>query len=202
MEFALKMYSLITVFICYWIYYYFVKINEWNYSIGWIFIDILFSIVSMLVIILFSTFDALQLQLYHRIIGGFAIIIMLTVYSIYYNLQLYVDGDDSVIKIPFIGIGISLLSNAGSSLQILLIFAWKQTIVGIFRQRRCSSIKYTPYFRWIDDGDIESKLADIQCMDTQQTATKTPSIKIDTTLVEPVFIGGGLGSNEGSSDSE
>eukprot|EP01084_Bolivina_argentea_P249624 417975_1 len=108
---------------------------------------ILLSIDELLVIALFSITDGLQWSLKSKFIIGVII-------AIYYSLCAFfgeffwTERDDTIIEISDT-ISVQLRSMIASAYRVLAIFIWKQTISSVWKKRRATIIKYSPYIKWV-----------------------------------------------------
>eukprot|EP00483_Globobulimina_turgida_P010800 UN10821 len=130
-------------------------------NIFWFIYDALYGFVRLFTILLWSSLDALQLPLYIKIYLGLLIAIVYSLNALFITLFAESNGDDSIIHIGN-SISISLISYIESSIRIVAIFMWKQTILSILKKNRCILIKYSPFIQWFDNDKSKSKSNNIE----------------------------------------
>ena len=82
-------------------------------------------------------------------------------------------SDFDVVKIPFLDLKISMESILQNSYQILAIFFCKQMILSLIKRQRCISIRYSPYYKWINvynDDRGKSENEECNVVETPNTA--------------------------------
>jgi len=120
----------------------------------WLIYDIFYALFQILVILIWSSLDALQFRRVVMLYFGIVISLIFTLSTIYMTLWASShdeDDDDSVVYITD-SVSISLISMMDSALRVVTIFLWKQTIVSIVnrKHKKCILIKYSPFIEWVD----------------------------------------------------
>eukprot|EP01084_Bolivina_argentea_P272846 464635_1 len=140
-----------------YIHYYATNISEGRRHILWFIYDTIYASVRIIVILIWSSLDALQLPLYIKIYLGLLISIIYSLNALFISLYAQSNGDDSIIHLTD-SIAISLISYCESSIRIVAIFLWKQTLMSILKRNRCILIKYSPFIQWFDSTNIEIQM--------------------------------------------
>merc|ERR1712228_113050 len=99
----------------------------------------------LFIVIVFSSLDALYVALWIKLYIGFTLVAILIVHT--WNISTN-DADDFV---EFIGTWISLSSLAVNSLQFVLLFVVKQTVLFMLKRDKIISVKSSPYVQWVND---------------------------------------------------
>ena len=99
----------------------------------------------ILMIIVFSSLDALYVQLWIKTFIGITLGIILVIHT----LNTSQDDHDDILEI--VGTSISLGSLAVSSYQFVLLFVVKQTVLSLLKKEKIISVKSSPYVKWVND---------------------------------------------------
>eukprot|EP01083_Nonionella_stella_P016102 45026_1 len=139
-----------------YVHYITIYVEESRKSMTWFIYDIIYSCMRILVILVWSSLDALQLPLYVKIYLGLLISIIYSLNTLVVALHIESETDDSIIHITD-SLSISLMSFIDSSIKIVCMFLWKQTILSILRKNRCILIKHSPFIQWTHEQDCTEK---------------------------------------------
>ena len=115
--------------------------------------EILLQSTAIFLIMILSSFDALHINHYSKIILSVITATTFTLVVINLLYTIYIVGYHPIIETN-IGYDISLTSFSLNAYQMLAIFFWKQTVLTILDKNRCVLIKYRPYICWNDASDI------------------------------------------------
>mmetsp|Transcript_41991 Transcript_41991/g.67508 ORF Transcript_41991/g.67508 Transcript_41991/m.67508 type:complete len:304 (-) Transcript_41991:93-1004(-) len=112
------------------------------------------NIVGMIVLV--SSFDALNISKKYKIIFSAMCGFICAYFSFYYEF-LIPQQQDFVIVVPMYWIqrDFSFLSWQAETLRILAIFLFKQSFLTYYRTHKCVLIRYTPYLKWIHNEHLE-----------------------------------------------
>ena len=137
-------YSTIFFFILRFIYLKHITMETRNISIS---TEILHQCTDILVITIFSGIDGFNLSKRFKIFFGVLISVYWTCWTILASLWI-TDYDDLDFKL-FSTFRLSIGSIYLSSLRVLSIFVWKQTILAFIKKDRCINIRHSPYIKWV-----------------------------------------------------
>ena len=104
-----------------------------------------------LVILMFSAIDCFQLSRKLKILLGFGFFVPLTVYAIHVTFLM----EEEIISMSTIyfnsWLKVSVGSLFASATRVLYIFLCKQTVLLLLKKDKCTSIRYSPYIKWVTD---------------------------------------------------
>ena len=114
----------------------------------------------LLYVIMFCMIDSLQFTIGIKTIFCviFGLFFAVLCFSWYFSEESQGSDYDYKIGIPSIHLSISILSIAMNSSQILAIFFWKQIVLSFIRRKRCVTIRYSPYYQWIDVDPVKKSV--------------------------------------------
>ena len=156
-------------------------------STAWLIYDIFYALFQILVILIWSSLDALQFRQKMMLYFGVCISLIFTLTTIYISIWSSSHSDDDDDSVVYFGDdrSISLISLMDSALRVVTIFLWKQTIVSIVnrKHKKCILISYTPFIEWVEtlNSDLDCKTDPLPAPFMQKTLAlrnSTPSISI------------------------
>ena len=112
----------------------------------WLVINTILRVLEVLAVILFSILDGLQWPLKSKFIIGFLMACNYSIYAIVGTL-FWEDKSQTVIQITDT-MKFKLLSMTVSVYRVLAIFIWKQTILSVWKRKKATIVKYSPYIEW------------------------------------------------------
>ena len=104
----------------------------------------------ILMMIIFSSLDALYVKIWIKTYLGFVLSVILIIHT--WNISL----NDTLDILEIVGTSISLGSLAVSSLNFVLLFVIKQTVLSLLKKDKIISVKSSPYVKWVNDSEKES----------------------------------------------
>eukprot|EP01084_Bolivina_argentea_P066247 120756_1 len=100
---------------------------------------------TILIVLICCVMDGIYCSVKGKILIGLTVSIYYSMKSLFYVYNAPIN-DLSVISIG--SISFSAYTEVSNSVYVLSIFLWKQTLLLIFRPRKCINIIKRPYFRW------------------------------------------------------
>ena len=111
--------------------------------------DILLAMAMTSCVVIFGSLDGLQMSRRMKIGFGIMISTACSIVTIYNSL--WVDEsayEESLVEITK-DIQFSLISLEISSMRVVMIFFWKQTLLTILKRNECVNIKHAPCMKWV-----------------------------------------------------
>ena len=105
---------------------------------------------TFITVFIFSAFDGYQISRRTKIWLGIGLSIIFTLLAV--NATFFVDAkmkEKATIHLAD-WFSVSVVSVRASSLRILSIFLWKQTILTMIKKNQCINIRHSPYIEWVD----------------------------------------------------
>jgi len=147
---------------------------------AWLVYDSFYAVFQILVVLTWSSLDALQFRQNIMLFFGVILSASFTLNAVYITVWTSShDEDDDDSMVYFGDYSFSLLSIMDHALRVVAIFLWKQTITSIVNRKhnRCIIIKYSPWIEWIDSTPPSGNK--VQRCDTMAQITQLDNAHVD-----------------------